>query len=62
VGVLVDASLATVGQLRNFADTGGNTRILIMATPMILTNAVATSLIAWKAWFVTEFVAVSQYN
>ncbi|THU79827.1 hypothetical protein K435DRAFT_973015 [Dendrothele bispora CBS 962.96] len=50
VGVFVDASLGTVGFLRDISFTGPNTRGLIMAIPMIVTNAVATGLIAWKTW------------
>ncbi|KAK7464942.1 hypothetical protein VKT23_006150 [Stygiomarasmius scandens] len=52
VGIFVDAGLATASLLGDLSNNGPNTRALIIATPTIMTNAVATALIAWKAWSV----------
>jgi len=54
VSIFVDAGLGAASQLQDITDTGSNTRVLIIAVPTIVTNAVATGLVAWKAWFVVS--------
>ncbi|KAF5371637.1 hypothetical protein D9758_003372 [Tetrapyrgos nigripes] len=49
-GVFVDAGLASTALLGNPSNVGSQTRGFIISLPTITTNAVATGLIAWKAW------------
>ncbi|THU78062.1 hypothetical protein K435DRAFT_877057 [Dendrothele bispora CBS 962.96] len=50
VGTFVDVGISSVRFLRDPTNTGEKSGLLIMALPFIITNAVATGTIGWKAW------------
>ncbi|THV03353.1 hypothetical protein K435DRAFT_962517 [Dendrothele bispora CBS 962.96] len=50
VGTFVDAGISSARFLRHFDDNGKKGDLLIIALPLIITNAVATGVIGWKAW------------
>ncbi|THU93484.1 hypothetical protein K435DRAFT_861481 [Dendrothele bispora CBS 962.96] len=49
-GIFVRAGLGTEEALREVGDTGGPLEMLEQTLPLLITNLVSTSMIAYKAW------------
>ncbi|THU87414.1 hypothetical protein K435DRAFT_867306 [Dendrothele bispora CBS 962.96] len=52
VGVILDAGLLVKRVTENPSElTGGDANVILLATPLIITNLIATTLIGLKAWY-----------